>query len=83
MKYMASTRPDRQEHDGEQPALGLGLPGHAGDRLAPGQAVADGGADGAAAQDQAAADHGAGQLDRWSSWVLPSDVLLCVWCRDW
>src|ERR1017187_3955180 len=33
---------DRQEHDGEQPALSLGLTGHPGDRLATGQAVTDG-----------------------------------------
>ncbi len=64
MKYMASTRPDDDEHDREQPALGFWLAGDAGDRLAAGQAVADGGADGAAAEGEPAADHGAGKLDR-------------------
>ena len=43
-----------------QPALRLGLASHAGDGLAPGQAVTDGGADRAAAEGQTAADHGAG-----------------------
>ena len=51
-------------------ALRLGLAGDAGDGLAPGQAVTDGGTDGAAAQGQATTDHGAGQLDRL--------VLLCL-----
>src|ERR1700722_10656696 len=53
---------DGQEHDGEQPPLGLGLAGHAGDGLASGEAVADGRTDGAAAERQATPDHGAGPL---------------------
>ena len=64
MKYIASHETHDDEHDREQPTLRLGLAGDAGDRLAAGQAVADRCADGAAAECEAAADHGAGQLDR-------------------
>ena len=54
---------DDQEHGRVEAALDLGLAGDAGDGLATGQAVTDGGADGPASERQAAADEGAGQLD--------------------
>ena len=54
---------DDQEHGRVQPALDLGLTGDAGDGLATGQAVTDGGADGATAEGETAAGEGAGQLD--------------------
>ena len=83
MKYMASTRPTVRNMYGGQSASGLGLTGHAGDGLAAGQAVADGRADGAAAHEQAAADHCARQLIAWSVDAdLPSVMLLFRVCGD-
>src|SRR6476660_2169501 len=55
---------DRQEEDRLEAALGLGLPGHALDVRRTGETVTDTGADRTAAERQAAADEGAGQLDR-------------------
>ena len=80
MKYMASHQAHGEEHDGEQASLRLGLTGHTGDGLATGQAVTDGGANSAASQGQAAADHGAGQSSRPPPlWCLP--LLLLLLCR--
>ena len=58
------TEADDDEHQGHQPTLGLGLTGDAGDRLATGEAVTNGCADGAAAEREAAADHCACELNR-------------------
>src|SRR3954464_12706757 len=75
---------DRQEEQGLQAALGLRLPGDAGDELATGQAVTARSADRAAAQGQAATDEAAGELDRLGGYVdchfspLFGKLLRCV-----
>src|SRR3954469_22577736 len=55
---------DRQEEQGLQAALRLGLTGDARHQRATGQTVTDGGTDGATAEGEAATDEATGQFDR-------------------
>src|SRR3954449_5878587 len=55
---------DRQEEQGLEAALRLGLAGDAGDQRATGQTVTDGRTDGTATERQPATDEATGQLDR-------------------
>ena len=55
---------DRQEEDGLESTLGLGLTSYALDIGRTGQTVTDTGSDGATGEGDAATDEGTGQLDR-------------------
>ena len=69
MKYTASTRPTVRKNRVCKLTLRLGLTGDALDQRATGQAVTDGGADGAAAEGDAATDEAAGGLDGLGGYV--------------
>ncbi len=83
MKYAASTRPTVMKNGGEQPALGLRLPGDAGNQGVTGDAVTDTGADGAAAQNEAAADQApitiCGSAIPYPPWLLVGAYQVSGW----
>src|SRR5487761_1182505 len=72
------TETDHDEHDREEATLGLRLTSDPSDRLASCQAIANCRANGAAAERESAADHGAGELDALVQRVCCHVVLLRV-----